>query len=581
MKKINIEDVKNFKKSFNQSDLAIDEDNLTVSFVALSKDNTHERYDMWGDKYFLSVDTSNVRFEANTFYKDHDVSFDNAIGTIEQIKQENGDIKVKVKFNKEVNESYQSFLKYKHGLSNSVSVGFGSDIKLKELEEKEGVKHYEIINGTIEELSAVWKGADKNAVVSKFMKGNEMKKEDVKIDKDKKEDVKVELKEEKQKIDNTVTLAKKDQQDIIQLSKILRCEKEGLDAIEQNMTYREFSKQMATKQQENQKYSSISVIKKEDKQEQDNYSLAKILKNAVNPNIALGVENDYTGKNGGFILPNEFVGKFADNTTKAIEDTGLLGVRHDTNKMIEQLKQESILLDCCTFMENLDTKLSIPKENTNITAEFVEEGAYTETQKLGFDSVSFVPHTLSASVQITRTMLNMSPLSLEQYAYSKIKEAIKRKLEHTILYGDGVVKGLFNIAEITELANYLKAPTFVKTLEFGDILDNAGIDSSNSKFFFRGSDISKLKTTPRGKSLDIMLMDSRNDLQGYNAYKNNMLEVGNCVFGNFEDILIAIFGNLEVRPLAVRGGNIILEGFYDVDMHPARSESFVTSKVSA
>ena len=104
-----------------------------------------------------------------------------------------------------------------------------------------------------------------------------------------------------------------------------------------------------------------------------------------------------------------------------------------------------------------------------------------------------------------------------------------------------------------------------------------GLDTKNSVFFFRGSDLNTLKSTPKGESKEIYLLDG-NDLQGYTALKNNLLKQGECVFGNFEDILIGTFGSLEVRALPQRGVNILLEGLYDVDMKLAREKSFVISK---
>lgn len=127
---------------------------MIISFIALSKDNIHKRFDFFGEPFYLSVDTSGVKFNTKTLYKDHEVSFDNAIGEIIDFKFENKNIKVKVKFNDEVKESKDAYYKYKNNLSKSVSVGFG-ELKIKELEKINEIPHYEIYEGEIVELSAV------------------------------------------------------------------------------------------------------------------------------------------------------------------------------------------------------------------------------------------------------------------------------------------------------------------------------------------------------------------------------------------------------------------------------------------
>ncbi|MCD8213781.1 MAG: hypothetical protein LUC34_07040, partial [Campylobacter sp.] len=147
----------------------INEAEKTISFIALSKNNMHKRSSFFGDEYYLSVDTSGVKFDAKTLYLDHEVSFENAIGKIEACKNENGDLKVIVKFNDEVEASREAFARYKAGFSDSVSVGFG-DYKIKQLDKIDGLEHYQIYEGTVTELSAVWQGADPNAKTAKFEK---------------------------------------------------------------------------------------------------------------------------------------------------------------------------------------------------------------------------------------------------------------------------------------------------------------------------------------------------------------------------------------------------------------------------
>lgn len=174
MKIENLGNVGVFKADLNNG--AFDDENKTISFIALSKDNLHKRVDLWGDEYYLSVYTAGVNFEATTLYKDHEVSFDNAIGKIIDTKFENGAFKVKVKFDDDIKESREAYAKYKAGLSDSVSVGFG-DFELKEMDKIDSIPHFEIKKGKVVELSAVWQGADPNAkTTAKFNKQKEFKK---------------------------------------------------------------------------------------------------------------------------------------------------------------------------------------------------------------------------------------------------------------------------------------------------------------------------------------------------------------------------------------------------------------------
>ncbi|MBR2112193.1 MAG: phage major capsid protein, partial [Helicobacter sp.] len=151
---------------------AFDEVNHTISFIALSANPTIKRKGFFGD-FYVSIDTDKVQFSAKTFYLDHNISFESAIGNIIEFKKDDsGNFKVKVQFHPDIEQSLNAFKKYQKGLSNSVSVGFG-DCEIVEKDKINNLPHYHIAQGEIVELSAVWQGADPNAVISSFCKNRE------------------------------------------------------------------------------------------------------------------------------------------------------------------------------------------------------------------------------------------------------------------------------------------------------------------------------------------------------------------------------------------------------------------------
>ncbi|OPA77258.1 phage capsid protein [Campylobacter pinnipediorum subsp. pinnipediorum] len=577
-----LKELQNFSISFAK-DAAFDDENKTISFVALSKDNLHKRTSFWGDEYYLSVDTSNVKFNAKTLYKDHNPTFENAIGKIVDTKFENGTIKAKVQFNDEVRESKEAYAKYKAGFSNSVSVGFG-EYKVKEMDKIDGIDHYQIYEGEIIELSAVWQGTDKNAVVSKFNKsikeGGQMPEAIKKLQEEAAPDTqKLQAEQEVQTFNKAQQTQSEERANIIELAKIMGREKEGLDAISEGKTYAQFSKEMAALNSQSE-VKKVNIIT--NKTDDANFSLAKIIRSAVDRNIDLSREMQNSGKEiGRFALPDEFVAQFNDTITKTSNTGDIVNQSYRSDLLVDQLKQESKLLGLCTWLTGLHAAVTIPRDTSNITADFVEEGGTRDAEKLAFDNIKLAPHTLNANIVITRTMLNMAAIDLESFAFKKLKEAIRKKLELTMLYGGSVVKGLFDTSGIPTVQNYMKAPTLDLTLKFGDLLDASGANTDHAKFFLNGTDISKLRATKRGESLDRMLIDvGDTDLQGYQYFKNNNLKSGDVIFGNFEDIYVGAFGSLEVLPLMQRGGDVLLQAFYDIDIKFAREKSFAVSKTS-
>ena len=568
MNKINLqnEDISKFKAVL--ADNAINDEAKTISFLALSHNNLHKRYSFFGDEYYLSVDLSGVKFEATTLYLDHDVSFENAIGKIIDTKLDDKGFKVIVQFNDEVSQSREAYAKFKAGFSDSVSVGF-KNYELKECEPIDGIEHFEIKNGVINELSAVWQGADPNAKVANFAKEQEKPKA---VEQEiQKEDEKTEFKAEK----------KDETKEIIELAEILGKQAEALEAIKNKISFSEFSNKLKEQQQKTNDIKEFNIMKRENTQE---FSLANIIKNAGNASTAdLGfeVENYFNKSNGRFVLPPDFGARFNDSITTTTQGAGAIATEFRDDLLMEEVKKESPLLSECSWLDGLSQRVEIPRNNSNITADFVEEGQSRDSENLSFDKIILEPHTLLATIRITRTMMNMSAFGLESFTYKAMKFAIRKKLEEVILYGKGVIKGIFEISGVPSIAAYMTAPTLEKTLSFGDTLENNNGNIANAKFALKNSDVSKLKATARGVSNEKMLIEELGNLQGYPYFTTQLIKSGDVVFGDFKDIFIGSFKGIELLTHNERGGDIILELYLDVDAKLAREKSFVISKTSA
>lgn len=149
-----------------QTDL-INEETRTIPFILVSNDNSGLRYDWWEDEiYEEKLIPDGATFDRlNTFFKDHKMSVDTAIGKVVNIRLEDGQIKADVVFGSDT-ESQIIFNKFREGILTDVSIGYTiQDTKTTKRE-----KDYPLVEVTrfdIHELSAVWKGFDKNAKVGR------------------------------------------------------------------------------------------------------------------------------------------------------------------------------------------------------------------------------------------------------------------------------------------------------------------------------------------------------------------------------------------------------------------------------
>lgn len=159
-----------------QTDL-INEETRTIPFILVSNDNSGLRYDWWEDEiYEEKLIPEGATFDRlNTFFKDHRMSVDTAIGKVVNTRVEDGQIKADVIFGSDT-ESQTIFNKFREGILTDVSIGYSiQDTKTTKRE-----KDYPLVEVTrfdIHELSAVWKGFDKNAKVGRNADDSNLEKE--------------------------------------------------------------------------------------------------------------------------------------------------------------------------------------------------------------------------------------------------------------------------------------------------------------------------------------------------------------------------------------------------------------------
>jgi hypothetical protein len=167
----------------------IDEEGRKVPFVMISNNNTGERYDWWsGETFMEELDVKGANLERlRTFFRDHSIYVNDAVGRVENPKVEKGELVCDVVFGTD-EDSEKIFRKYVDGTLNDVSVGY--NIRDIVVTEKKGEPtHVLVTEYDILELSAVGVGFDtgagvRGAITKKKKKKKKSKQEQKRVKKD-------------------------------------------------------------------------------------------------------------------------------------------------------------------------------------------------------------------------------------------------------------------------------------------------------------------------------------------------------------------------------------------------------------
>ena len=173
MKKYNIEG-KEIQRRASPNLSLIDEEQRKIPFILISKENEGERVDWWsGEKYIERLEVEGAKWDRlKTFFKDHDRSVDSAIGRVENVRIEDGELKADVIFGS-TPDAIAVFEKYRDGILTDVSIGY--KVNAIRVEEKSGEPDVVTITDfEIRELSAVGIGFDKGATIGRNLEGGDM-----------------------------------------------------------------------------------------------------------------------------------------------------------------------------------------------------------------------------------------------------------------------------------------------------------------------------------------------------------------------------------------------------------------------
>ncbi|WP_104628638.1 phage major capsid protein [Helicobacter bizzozeronii] len=570
----------------------VDDNAKTLSFIAISKDPTIKQFELdWEElklkPYFLQVMTGGLNFQATHFYKDHKINFENAIGVIKEHKLDSEGYKVKVQFFEDVKDSLEAFNKYKNGLSQSVSVGIINPVIEKTGEKHEGLPLRRMTKGDVIELSAVWRGADERALLSQFsqkLQGVFMSEKPDSQDNAVPalatpqpnlvaalgmQELQAQLAQMQAKEDNNTQ--------ILQLGAAMGKEKEALMAILENKSYQEFSFSLISRQ-------SVAQKALEKQEVSPVCSLANYAMNVASGNASRPVELS-SGING-LSIDDAYMARFDAMTS--INSAGFVPNIYRADKFIQQVFQESNLLNLCDKMTGLMGVVEIPRESGKITAYWVDEGASTTESKLGADKITLTPKTIKAKVRVTRQMLNMTPLALESLIIRRMKMEIKALLELGVLYGKADAncpfKGVFATNGINWVNDFLSAPNFAKAMQFESLLSGQNLNLENVVFVANSQSSATLKTSRydnTGRSDRYLLNENGDNLCGYKFIMNNRVRNYQGVFGDFSNVILGTWNNLEVQALKNDEGDVVFTGFYDVAIGIKDAKRLVVTKRNA
>lgn len=258
-----------------------------------------------------------------------------------------------------------------------------------------------------------------------------------------------------------------------------------------------------------------------------------------------------TGRNTqGIIVPADVLNSYKRDLNST-DEAALFADDFRGGDFVDVLRNKSSVMAAgATVLSGLSGDVKIPKKATAASASWVGEGSAVSESEMTATAITMSPKTVGAFTDVTTQLLAQSSLDIENLIREDLAQAIAIAMDKAALEGtgsNGQPTGILNVTGVNQVTNFAAAnPTFaeVVTLETAVSEDNALM--GNLAYILPSSMYGALKTTEKASGTAQFVVEPQGTINGYNAIVSNQATAGNLYYGNFSDVLVGLFGGLEL-----------------------------------
>ena len=252
----------------------------------------------------------------------------------------------------------------------------------------------------------------------------------------------------------------------------------------------------------------------------------------------------------GVMLPEEVMRNWSQRDLNASDDSSLIGEDYRGGDFIDVLRNNSAVMPMATMLSGLSGDVKIPRKTAASSAAFISsEGGAAGESEFTVGNVSLTPKTLGAFTDVTRQLMIQGSLDVENLIRNDLAQSMAIAIDDGALEGSGSSgnpKGITNTTGINTVSlSSAAAPTFAEmvSMETSVRVDNALM--GDLAYIVHPTNYGTLKTTEKASNT-AQFVAVNDEINGYKVIVSPQLTANNYVFGNFSDLLIGMFGGLDI-----------------------------------
>lgn len=283
----------------------------------------------------------------------------------------------------------------------------------------------------------------------------------------------------------------------------------------------------------------------------------------------------------GLMIPADVLGNWKRDLNTS-DDNEIVATNLLAGDFIDVLRNQSSVMQAgARMMPGLVGNVAIPKKTAASTAAWIstEGGAASESEPT-FGTVSLTPKTVGAFSDMTRQLILQSTPSIEALVRDDLTQALALAIDAGALKGTGLSgapTGIYSTSGINADTFAGALPTWAEIVGLETLVAEDNALMGNLSYIAPAGLYGSLKTTAKATNQAIFAVDNDGTMNGYRTIVSNQATAGYLLFGNFSDLLIGMWGGLDltVDPYtSSTSGTIRVVALQSVDVAVRHAVSF-------
>ena len=287
----------------------------------------------------------------------------------------------------------------------------------------------------------------------------------------------------------------------------------------------------------------------------------------------------------GIMLPAEVLRGWGKRDINSSDDSTLIAEDYRGGDFIDVLRNSSSVMQAgATLLRGLQGSVVIPKKTAAASAGWIAtEGGASAESEFTSGSVTMSPKVIGAHTDVTRLLLQQSSLDVENLIRDDLTKSIATAIDLGALAGSGSSgqpTGIANTSGINTTTFAAANPTWAEIVAMESAVANDNALTGSLGYICRPADFGTLKTTEKATGTAQFVVSPDNSMNGYNVVRSNQVTSGDFYFGNFADLLIGMYGGLDITvdPYALStSGGVRIVALQTVDVAVRHAVSFCKS----